>query len=141
MAKKKEALNRMIELLDKKRMSLGQIRRTLKIGRSTEWRIINEAFDRRWIEKDSLGKYRLTRLGKINVDTAENPTDSSSLEAKSQIIDFLNLRAGRPTAKCTIEIENAYKIKQLDSQTEAQKRFLTHDGLWLSENNTNLKAS
>jgi hypothetical protein len=42
---------------------------------------------------------------------------------------------------CTIEIENADKISELDSRTDATKRFLTRDGLWLPENNTNLKAS
>lgn len=122
-------------------MSQGEISKSLKIGRVTEWRIIKEALDRRWVEKDSLEKYHLTLLGKINIGSAENPTDSSSLEVQSQIIDFLNLRPDRPTAKCTIEIENADEIKELDSRTDATKRFLTRDGLWLSDNNTNLKAS
>jgi hypothetical protein len=53
----------------------------------------------------------------------------------------LNLRPDRPTAKCTIEIKNAAKIKELDSQTVAKKRFLTKDELWLPDNNTNLKAA
>jgi hypothetical protein len=141
MAKKKDALNRMLKLLNKKSMSQGEISKTLKIGRVTEWRIIKEACDRRWVLQDHLGRYHLTSLGKINIDTAENPTDSSSFQVQSQIIDFLNLRPDRPTATCTIEIENADKIKELDSRTDATKRFLTKDGLWLPENNTNLKAA
>lgn len=63
------------------------------------------------------------------------------MEAYSQVVDFLKLRLERPTAKCTIEIEDAKKIKELDAKTDAVKRFLTHDGLWLPENNTNLKAA
>src|SRR5215469_15875871 len=141
MAKRKDALNRMLDFLNKKSMSQGEIRKTLKIGRATEWRIIKEAFDRRWIEKDSLGKYHLTSMGKRNVGTAKNPVDSFRLKVQTQIIDFLNLRSDRPAAKCTIEIENADEIKELDSRTDATKRFLTKDGLWLPENNTNLKAS
>jgi hypothetical protein len=141
MAREKDALNRLLILLNKKSRSQGEIRTTLKIDRKTAYRIIKEASDRRWIKNDSLGKYHLTSLGKINVGTAEKPTDSSSLEVQSQVIDFLNLRPDRPTAKCTIEVENADKINELDSQTQAEKRFLTFDGLWLPENNTNLKAS
>jgi hypothetical protein len=139
--RKKDALNRMLKLLNKKSMVPGDIRTTLKISRATEHRIIKEATERHWIEKDSMGRYRLTLLGKSNIGTAKESPEFLSLEVQSQIIDLLNLRSERPTAKCTIEIENAKKINDLDSQTDAVKRFLTNDGLWLPENNTNLKAS
>jgi hypothetical protein len=141
MPKKKDALNRMLKLLNKKSMSQGEISKTLKIGRVTEWRIIKEALYRRWIKKDHLGRHHLTLLGKASIGWVERPPNFVTLTADSQVIDILQLRSDRPTAKCTIEIKNADKIKELDSQTEAEKRFLTHDGLWLPENNTNLKAS
>jgi hypothetical protein len=141
MPRRKDALKRLLKLLNKRRMLVGEIRAALKIDRKTEYRVIKEALQRRWIEKDSLEKYYLTLLGKANISTAKDSTESISLEAQSQIIDILKLRPERPTAKCIIQIENADKIKELDSQTEAVKRFLTHDGLWLPENNTNLKSS
>jgi hypothetical protein len=141
MARRKDTLRRLLKLLNKRRMPQTKIRAALKIDRKTEYRVIKEALQRRWIEKDSLEKYCLTLLGKANISTAADPTDSVSIEAQSQIIDILKLRPERPTARSIIEIENADKIKKLDSQTEAVKRFLTHDGLWLPENNTNLKAS
>lgn len=141
MAKRKGALNRMLKLLNEKSILQDEISKTLKIGRVTKWRIIKEALDRCWIQQDRLGRYQLTQLGKESIDSAERPPDYVTLSAYSQVIDFLPLRSDRPAAKCTIEIKNADKIKQLDSQTQAEKRFLTYDGLWLPENNTNLKAS
>jgi hypothetical protein len=141
MARKKDALKKLMISLDKKPMLIGEIRNVLKIDRKTEFRVTREAVERRWAEKDSEGRIRITPLGRSSIDAAERPIDSISMEAYSQVIDFLEQRPERPTAKCTIEIENADKIKKLDSQTEAAKRFLTHDGLWLPENNTNLKAS
>jgi hypothetical protein len=141
MPKEKKALKRFIELLNRKAMSVSEICRTLKINRKTVYDIAKEASERHWIEKDFMGRYYLTLLGKSNIGIAEHPTDFSSLVVQSQIIDFLNLRSERPAAKCIIEVEDADEIKRLDSQTKAVKRFLTTDGLWLPENDTNLKAS
>jgi len=141
MARTKKNLEKLLKLLAKQPITREKIHSTLKADRKTIYRNIIEAQKRGWIEKDSLSRYHLTALGKANIGTAKHPIDTASLEAHSQVIDFLKLRPERPTAKCTIEIEGAKKIKELDSKTDAIKRFLTHDGLWLPENNTNLKAA
>ena len=141
MARPKKNLEKLLKLLDRNPLTRYNIHSALKADRKTVYRNITEAQRKGWIEKDSLGRYRLTTLGKANIDSAHHPIDSVSLEAYSQVIDFLKLKSERPTAKCTIEIENAKRIKELDSKTDAVKRFLTHDGLWLPENNTNLKGS
>jgi hypothetical protein len=141
MARRKKSLEKLLRSLDKKPMAKGAIRSALKIDRKTEYRIINEGLTRRWIEKDPIGKYHLTLLGEVSVGSAECPLDSTSWEVPSQIIDIVHMRADRPVANCTIQIENAQKIKELDTQTTTSRRFLTTDGLGLPENNTHLKSS
>src|SRR5215467_11349463 len=129
MARRKDALSKMLKLLNKKSMLGSEICTTLKIDRKTSYRIIKESLQNHWIQKDPSGRYHLTLLGIASLNLAEYPTSSETLEVQTQIIDFLSLRRDRPTAKCTIQIENADRIKELDSQTDATKRFLTRDGL------------
>jgi hypothetical protein len=64
MAKKKDALKRLMISLDKKPMLIGEIRTVLKIDRKTEFRVTREAVERRWAEKDSEGRIRITPLGR-----------------------------------------------------------------------------
>ena len=109
--RKKDSLNRLLNLLYEKSLRQGEIRAALKIDRKTEYRIIREASERGWIEEDSMGRYHLSLLGKSNIRTAKEPLESLSLKVQSQIIDLLSLRSVRPTAKCIIEIEDADKIE------------------------------
>jgi hypothetical protein len=141
MARRKKSLEMLLGALDKTPMAKGGIRSALKIDRKTEYRIINEGLSRKWIEEDLLRKYHLTMLGKESIGSGERPLDSTSWEVPSQIIDMVRERTDRPVANCTIQIENANKIKELDAQTTTSHRFLTNDGLGLPENDTHIKSS
>jgi hypothetical protein len=113
----------------------------MKINRTTLWKNLDKAKKLQLIEKDELGKYHLTQLGRINVESAELPILSKTLRVRSQVIDLLGKDSGIPLTKVTIIGNDSQRIVDLDSKTDASKKFWTVDGLWLPENNTFLKAS
>jgi hypothetical protein len=139
MAKPKTTMYKLLTLLDSQPVSIGKIRELLKIDRKTEYRNCKEAEKEGWIEKDKIGKYHVTPVGKSVISLSQKPVDSVSFEVDSQIIDFIKTRSDRPKAKCTIVIKNAKEIKELDDKTCYVERFITHDGLGLVENDTYLK--
>lgn len=94
-----------------------------------------------FIDRDEIGRYYLTNWGKSNLDSVEWPVDSIQIEIPSQIIGRLQITPMRPTAKFTIIMNGARKIKELDDKTVDIERFLTHDGSGLIENNTYLRSA
>ncbi|MGE5634260.1 MAG: hypothetical protein ACM3VV_03440 [Deltaproteobacteria bacterium] len=141
MAKPKRVLIDMLQLLNRKSLKKGDIRNNLKISRKTEFKNLKLAMQRKWIELDDLGFYHITNLGKRHAESVNIPTESFNIEAYTQVLEFLPIPSEMPKVNCIIEIEKAKEIKELDKATKAEKRFLTKDGLWLPENDTNLKAS
>jgi hypothetical protein len=138
---------KILELLNKGPLTRPEITKKLKIDRKTvgdnlKWaekkNLINSVLGKYHITP--LGKYHLTR-GKLDTDSSEVLTDSVSFEVVSQIIDSLNIREESPKGKCTIQMEDAKKIKELDDKTIYSERFITHDGLGLPENDTYLKQA
>src|SRR5215210_2982001 len=133
MAKPKESLLKLLRLLHKKPMTKREIRSALKVHRKTEYVNVKEALEKRWIEEDELNRYHLTLHGKLVIDTSRGKlTDSTIFEISSKVIDPLELMPNRPTAKCTLIIKDADKIKELDDKTASYKQFI----LELPENAT-----
>ena len=143
MAKRRKILADILKLLQGKPLSYSEILKTIKKPDKVIWQNLNIAKSESLVKQDKEKRYFITPLGisRLENEEVEKPIDTDWFEVYSQIIDQLELRSDRPTAKCTIVIENAKKIRELDAKTDAVKRFLTHDGLWLPENNTNLKAA
>jgi hypothetical protein len=140
MAKPKRNLIGLLRLLKDNPMVKGEIRAALNIKKRTEYNIVKEAEKKGWIEEDELKIYHLTLRGKSIIDIWRKPTDSTLFEVYSQVIDTIGLRprSNRPTAKCTLIIKDADKIKELDKKTAAfYDRFL----LDLPENATSIKAA
>ncbi|HET9807171.1 MAG TPA: hypothetical protein VFP49_09705 [Nitrososphaeraceae archaeon] len=141
MARQKKVIAKILKLLNQKPLKKGDIRNILKINRKTEYENLKLAMYKKWIEIDDLGFYHITTLGKRHAESLKIPIDSFDLEAYTQVLGFLPIHSEKPRVNCIIEIEKADKIKELDQATKAELRFLTNDGLWLPENDTNLKAS
>jgi hypothetical protein len=141
MAKRKEAIIKILKILNQKPLQKGDIRKKAKIKRRTEYENLKLAMQKKWIEMNDLGFYHITTLGKRHAESVNVPSESFNIEAYTQVLGFLPIHSEMPKVNCIIEIEQAKKIKVYDQATEAKNRFLTNDGLWLPENNTNLKAS
>jgi hypothetical protein len=141
MARQKKKLFKILDLINQKPLRIEDIRNTLKINRKTEHKNLKFAMEKKWIEMNDLGLYNITILGKKHVESTNAPSDSFDLEAYSQVLGFLHIHSDKPKVNCVIEIEKAEKIKEKDRATNPKLRFLTNDGLWLPENDTNLKAS
>ena len=125
MAKPKKSLLKLLRLLHKKPMTKGEVRIPLKVNRKTVYVNVEEALEKRWIEEDELKRYHLTQLGKLIIDTSRGkPTDSTVFEVSSKVIDPIALMPNRPTAKCTLIIKDADKIKELDDKTASYKPFI-----------------
>lgn len=120
---------KILELLNKELLTRPEITKKLGIDRKTVWDNLKWAEKKRLIRSNDQGKYHLTPLGKSYIDSFEMPTESASFEVSSQIIDSLKIREDSPKAKCTIQMEEAKKIKELDNKTVYYERFITHDGL------------
>jgi hypothetical protein len=119
-------------------MTKGEIRNPLKVNRKTVYVNIKEALKQRWIEEDELKRYHLTLLGKLNIDTSRGKlTDSTVFKVSSKVIDPIALMPNRPTAKCTLIINDADKIKELDNKTASYKQFI----LELRENATIIRSA
>src|SRR5215207_3040757 len=141
MARQKKILFKILYLINQKPLRIEDIRNTLKINRKTEHKNLKIAMEKKWIEMNDLGLYNITILGKKHVESANAPSDSFDLEAYPQVLGFLPIHSEKPKVNCIIEIEKADDIQKLDQATRAKRRFFTNDGLWLPENDTNLKAS
>ena len=139
MARPRTILLTILRIIDEKPVSYSQICRITKKPQKVIWQNLAIALKEKMIEQDPFKKYHLTIFGRSTIDLAERRLDCISFEASSQIVDLINVRSERPTVKCTIQIKNARKIKELDDKSVAFERFLTHDGLWLEDNNTYLK--
>ena len=141
MARPKKIIAKILKLLNQEPLKKGDIRNTLKINRKTEYENLKDAIQKKWVELDDLGFYNITTLGKRHTESKHIPSASFNLEAYPQALGFLPIHSEMPKVNCVIEVEKPDKIKEYDKATEAKKRFLTNDGLWLPENDTNLKAS
>jgi hypothetical protein len=141
MAKPKRVIIEVLKLLNEKPLKKRDIRTSLGINRKTEYKNLEDAIQKRWVELDDLGFYHITTLGKRHTESLNIPSASFNLEAYPQALGFLPIHSEIPKVNCVIEVEKADKIKEYDQATEAKKRFLTNDGLWIPENDTNLKAS
>ena len=146
MARPRKNLFYILKIIEQKPLTYSEICKLTKKPMKVVWENLTTAQEEKLVDQDSLKKYHLTSLGKSRINSVEHRVYPISIRCYSQVIDFLKLRPEQPTANCTIIIENAdenetNKIKELDAKTDAAKRFLTHDGLWLPENNTNLKAA
>ena len=141
MAKPKIVITKMLELLKQKPIKKGDIRNTLKINRKTEYENLKFAIHKKWVELDDLGVYHITTLGKRHAESVNVPSESFNIEAYTQVLGFLPIHSEMPKVNCIIEIEQAKKIKEIDQATKSELRFNTNDGLWLPDNDTNLKAS
>jgi hypothetical protein len=139
MTKSMKNLTELLRLLKDKPMTKGEIRTSLNIKRRTEFKIIREARDKGWIKEDELKRYHLTLCGKSMIGIWRKPADSTLFEVYSQVIDPIALRpkSNRPTAKCTLIMKNANKIKELDDKTTSYERFISE----LPENVTSIKAA
>ena len=118
-----------------------EIKDIFNLHRSTIFRNLQIAKKRKWIEEVEPGKYNITTLGKRHTESLNVPSESFNIEAYTQVLGFLPIHSDKPKVNCIIEVEKAEEIKEKDRATNAKLRFLTNDGLWLSENDTNLKAS
>lgn len=141
MSKPNKLLKKYLESLTKGKKDHIQLCKELRIHRKTEYTIRKKALSQNLIKMDDFGKYSLTLLGKASLRTAERPDPQISFTVQSQVVDYLGSESNIPSAKCTIQSEDAQTIKQLDAMTDASERFITTDGLWLPVNNTFLKAS
>jgi hypothetical protein len=135
-------LKRILTLLNNKGLlTQTEIIDILNLHRSTIFRNLQIAKKSKWIEEVEPGKYNITTLGKRHTESANVPSESFNIEVYTQVLGFLPIHSDKPKVNCVIEIEKAEKIKEKDRATNAELRFLTNDGLWLPENDTNLKAS
>lgn len=134
-------LTKVLKLLDKKPMTRSEITKKLAINRKIVRDNLVWANRKNLKYSDGLGKYHLTPLGKSCTCSHEIPPDSISFEVASQIIDSLKIREESPKAKCTVQMKDAEKIKELEDKTIYYERFITHDGLGLPENDTYLKQA
>ena len=141
MAKRKEAIIKILKVLNQKPLQKGDIREKAKIKRRTEYHNLKLAMQKKWVELDDLGFYHITTLGKRHTESVNVPSESFNIEAYTQVLEFLPIHSEMPKVNCIIEIEKAKKIEEIDQATKAKLRFNTNDGLWLLENDTNLKAS
>jgi hypothetical protein len=90
------------------------------------------------VYQDRLGLYHLTRLGKSAFSSyVERGADKISWQIQSQVIDNIGWTSNRPSAKCTLLVKNARKIKELDNQTDYNVRY----NLELAANATAIKSS
>jgi hypothetical protein len=140
MAKPKKSLKKLLTLLHKKPMTKHEIRTALKVHRKTEYVNVKEALKQRWIEEDELKRYHLTLLGKLIIDTwKKKPTDSTLFEVYPLVTNPItsSLESNRLTAKCTLIIKDAGKIKELDDKTASYEQFISD----LPENATNIKSA
>ena len=132
MAKPKKVLSRLLHLLCKKPLGKGEIRKALKISRKTEYQNCKEALEKGWIKKNSLGKFQLTLEGKFVINKASPSIDSASFEVNSHVLSAPEIMKGRPTAKCTIYMDDAQRIMELDRDThELSNCFDDWRGLWV----------
>jgi len=141
MAKRKEAIIKILKILNQKPLQKGDIRKKAKIKRRTEYHNLKLAMQKNWVELDDLGFYHITILGKRHTESVNVPSESFNIEAYTQVLGFLPIHSEMPKVNCIIEIEKAKKIEEIDQATKAELRFNTNDGLWLPDNDTNLKAS
>jgi hypothetical protein len=90
------------------------------------------------VYQDRLGLYHLTRLGKSAFSSyVERGADKTSWQIQSQVIDNIGWTSNGPSAKCTLLVKNARKIKELDSKTGYNVRY----NLELAANATAIKSS
>jgi hypothetical protein len=141
MAKRREAIIKILKVLNQKPLQKGDIRKKTKIKRRTEYENLKLAMQRKWIRLDDLGFYHITTLGKLHAESVNIPIDSFNFDVYTQVLGFLPIHSEMPKVNCIIEIEKPNNIKNMDEKTKAKIRFYTNDGLWLPENYTNLKAS
>jgi hypothetical protein len=138
MARPREFLKIILGLLNKRPMTSRDIHWKSKKSRKVVTQNLRTALKEGLAYRDGLERYHLTLLGRSAFNNyVERPTDKTCWQIQSQIIDNIGWRPNRPTAKCTLMIKDAEKIKELDNMTAFDIRY----NLELPENATAIKSA
>jgi hypothetical protein len=138
MARSRTVLKKILMLLNKRPMTRGELVRKTGKNRKVVGQNLKIALQEDLVYQDVLERYHLTMLGKTAFrNYVERKNDKTSWQIQSQATDNIGWTSDRPSAKCTIMVENARKIEELDNQTANNVRYK----LELPKNATALKSS
>jgi len=119
-------------------MTSRDLRRKTKKSRKVVNQNLKTALKEGLVYQDGLERHHLTTLGKSAInDYVERPTDKTSWQIQSQVIDNIGWGSNTPRAICTLMIKDAEKIKELDNKAAYDIRY----NLELAENKTAIKSA
>ena len=138
MARPRTFLKTILRLLNKQPMTSRDLCRKTKKSRKVVNQNLKTALKEGLVYQDGLERHHLTTLGKSAInDYVERPTDKTSWQIQSQVIDNIGWGSNTPRAICTLMIKDAEKIKELDNKTAYDIRY----NLELPENDTAIKSA
>src|SRR5919109_3611438 len=106
MARPQPFLKIILTLFNKRAMTRQDILRRTKKSRKTVWQNLRTAQKEGLAYQDGLERYHLTTLGKLEINYVEKPTDKTSWQIRSKVIDDIGWRSNKPTATCTLMLKD-----------------------------------